>query len=42
MNINLLGQNTNIKSWRENEMSMTCSTTEGDGKCYPENMMSQS
>jgi len=30
------------KSWTENEMSMTCSTTEGDDKCYPENMKSPS
>jgi hypothetical protein len=42
MNINLLGPNMNIKSWRENEMGTTCSTTEGDDKCYPENMKSQS
>jgi hypothetical protein len=32
----------NIQSWRENEMGMTSSTTEGDDKYYPENMKSPS
>jgi len=42
MNINLLGPNMNTNSWRENEVGMTCSTTEGDDECYPEDMKSPS
>jgi len=42
MSINLLGPNMKIQSWRENEMGMTSSTTEGDDKCYPENIKSPS